>query len=348
MHSKIENLKINVTFEGNLMGLRDYVTRRAVEVVILIILATSLNFFIFRLMPGNPAARFIENPRFDMETRRMLLRRFGLDKPLWEQFLIYFRNAFTGEFGMSFSYFRPVWDVIFSRRLINTIILMSSSTILSMMMGLIVGVIASWKRGTKLDVGSLITSLVLYSLPVFFLGMLIILVFAYYWYQWFGSGLIPFAGTITRGLKHANVLQYVADYLWHLIPPMLTLASINFGLYFLIMRNTMLDILTQDYMLTARAVGLDNKTVLFSYAMRNAMLPLITIVAINLAFVVSGAVLTETVFSWYGMGRLIYLSVMEHDYPVLEGAFWLISVLVLIANFLADIVYAYLDPRIKY
>ncbi len=324
------------------MSLREYVIRRAIESCILLVLATALNFFIFRMMPGNPIAMYIENPMFSPETKQLLIKRFGLDRPLWEQFLIYFKNMFTGYYGISFRYLKPVSEIIFSVRLVNTVVLMVSSTLLAVLLGIIFGVISAWRRGTKIDVSMLIVGLVLYSMPVFWLGLLILLVFAYY------LGVIPFGGTITRGLRHANLLHFIADYVWHLIPPMSTLTLINFGSYLLIVRNTMLDVLTQDYILTARAVGLDSRTILFSYAMRNAMLPLVTIVALNLAFVMSGAVITETVFSWYGMGRLIYSSVMERDYPVLEATFWFISVMVILANFLSDIVYAYLDPRIRY
>jgi len=324
------------------VGLREYAIRRAIECVVLLILATTLNFFIFRLMPGNPLAMYIENPMFKAETKQLLIKRFGLDRPLWEQFLIYFKNMFTGYYGISFRYLKPVSELIFGPRLFNTVVLMMSSTLLAVLLGVIFGVVSAWRRGTKVDVSSLVVGLVLYSMPVFWLGLLILLVFAYYF------GILPFGGTITRGLHHQNLLHYIADYLWHLLAPMTTLTLINFGSYLLIVRNTMLDVLTQDYMLTAVAIGVDKRTLLFSYAMRNAMLPLVTIVAINLAFVMSGAVITETVFSWYGMGRLIYSSVMERDYPVLEATFWFIAVMVIIANFIADIVYAYLDPRIRY
>lgn len=324
------------------MGLREFVTRRTVESVILVFFATALNFFIFRLMPGNPFAMFIENPNFKPETKKLLIARFGLDRPLWIQFLVYFRNMFSGYYGISFRYLQPVSNIIFSARLVNTVVLMMSSTMLAVILGVIFGVVSAWRRGSKIDVSALITSLILYSMPVFWLGLLIILVFAYY------LGIVPFGGTITRGLHHQNIFHYIVDYLWHLSPPMFTLTLINLGSYLLIVRNTMLDVLTQDYMLTANAIGLDRRTILFSYAMRNAMLPLVTIVALNLAFVMSGAVLTETVFSWYGMGRLIYASVMERDYPVLESTFWFISIMVILANFLADIIYAYLDPRIRY
>ncbi len=324
------------------MGLREFVVRRAIESIILLILATALNFFIFRMMPGDPFAMFIENPNFKPETKKLLIQRFGLDKPLWEQFLIYFKNMFSGYYGISFRYLQPVSELIFSIRLVNTVVLMLSSTLFAVLFGVIFGVISAWRRGTKIDISSLVISLILYSMPVFWLGLLIILVFAYY------LGIFPFGGTISRGVHHVNLLHYISDYVWHLIPPMTTLTLINLGSYLLIVRNTMLDVLTQDYMLTAKAVGLDNRTILFSYAMRNAMLPLVTIVALNLAFVMSGAVLTETVFSWYGMGRLIYASVMERDYPVLEATFWFISVMVILANLISDIIYAYLDPRIRY
>jgi len=324
------------------MGLREFVIKRLIDGAILFFMTVTLNFFLFRVMPGDPTAFLIENPKFTAETRKALLKLFGLDKPLWEQYLIYIKNSFTFNFGISFQYLAPVRDLIFSVRLLNTLALMIPATLLATILGVIVGTVAAWKRGSKFDSTSTFVSLVFYSTPVYWIGLLVMLVFAYY------LGILPFRGSITPGIKYENVLQFAADYLWHLAGPLLTLTLVNFGGYLLIMRSNLLDVFSQDYIVAARAKGLSERTILFSYGMRNAILPIVTLTGLNMAFSISGAVLTETVFSWYGMGRLIYEAVNQRDYPLLEGIFFLLALMVIIANIMTDIIYAYLDPRIKY
>ncbi len=324
------------------MGLREFVFKRLIDGAILFFMTVTLNFFLFRVMPGDPTAFLIENPKFTAETRKALLKLFGLDKPLWEQYLIYIKNSFTFNFGISFQYLAPVRDLIFSVRLLNTLALMIPATLLATILGVIVGTVAAWRRGSKFDSTSTFVSLVFYSTPVYWIGLLVMLVFAYY------LGILPFRGSITPGIKYENVFQFAADYLWHLTGPLLTLTLVNFGGYLLIMRSNLLDVFSQDYIVAARAKGLSERTILFSYGMRNAILPIVTLTGLNMAFSISGAVLTETVFSWYGMGRLIYEAVNQRDYPLLEGIFFLLALMVIIANIITDIIYAYLDPRIKY
>lgn len=324
------------------MALREFVIKRIIDGVILFFMAITLNFFLFRIMPGDPTAFLIENPKFTSETRAALIKLFGLDKPLWEQYLIYIKNAFTFNFGVSFQFLTPVRDLIFGPRLINTLALMIPATLLATILGVLIGTIAAWRRGSKFDASATFTSLVFYSIPVYWLGLLIILVFAYY------LGIIPFRGSITPGIKHVNIFHFIADYLWHLAGPLITLTLINFGGYLLIMRSNLLDVFSQDYIVAAKAKGLKDRTILFSYGMRNAILPVVTLTGLNMAFSISGAVLTETVFSWYGMGRLIFEAVNQRDYPILEGVFFLLALLVIVANIITDIIYAYLDPRIKY
>ncbi|TEU12425.1 ABC transporter permease, partial [Candidatus Bathyarchaeota archaeon] len=236
---------------------------------------------------------------------------------------------------------RPVVSIILGRKMINTLILMGSSMFISFTLGIIFGVIAAWKRGTKLDISFIVISLATYSMPVFWFGMLLLLFFSYY------INIFPIAGTITPGVVHPNFLAYAKDYLRHLMAPMITLGVSFFGGYFLFMRDTILDVFTEDYMLTARAKGLSNRKFLFKHAMRNALLPMVSLMGVHITFLLSGAVMTETVFSWDGLGRLIYDSVRNNDYPVLQGIFLLMAVLVVVASIIADIVNAYLDPRIK-
>ena len=324
------------------MGFKEYVGKRTLHGIVTIILAVTLNFILFRIMPGDPSRAVSGDPRVDTATRLALIAKFGLDRPLFEQFVLYVANLLKGELGISFVQIgRPVVSIILGRKMINTIILMGSSMFIAFTLGIVLGVFAAWRRGTKLDISFIVISLATYSMPVFWFGMLLLLFFSYY------INIFPIAGTITPGIAHPNFLAYAKDYLHHLMAPMITLGVSFFGGYFLFMRDTILDVFTEDYMLTARAKGLSNRKVLFKHAMRNALLPMVSLMGVHITFLISGATMTETVFSWDGLGRLIYDSVRNNDYPVLQGIFLFMAVLVVVASIIADIVNAYLDPRIK-
>lgn len=323
--------------------MRDYLVKRGASALVTLALALVLNFFLFRIMPGDPTRTVVGDFRVTPEIKQALVHQFGLDQPLWIQFGLYLQNLFVGNLGVSFQYRgTPVTSIIFGRRLFNTFILMGSSMGVALIIGIIIGTIAAWKRESKSDIGAVVFSLVTYSMPVFWLGMMIILVFGYY-LDW-----IPIAGTITVGMTYSNVFEYAADYLYHMTGPFVTLTLSFLGFYFLIMRDSILDVFTEDYMLTAKAKGLSDRKILFSHAMRNALLPMVSLLAVEVTYLFGGATMTETVFSWYGIGRLIYEAVVMADYPVLQGIFVVMSVLVIAANFCADIVYAFLDPRIRY
>jgi len=324
------------------MGFKEYVGKRTLHGVVTIFLAVTLNFILFRIMPGDPTRAVSGDPRVDTATRLALIAKFGLDRPLFEQYFIYLYNLLRGELGISFVQIgRPVIDIILGRKMVNTIILMGSSMFIAFILGIVAGVFAAWRRGTKIDIFFIVFSLATYSMPVFWFGMLLLLFFSYY------INIFPIAGTITPGLVHANFFEYAKDYLHHLMAPMITLGVSFFGGYFLFMRDTILDVFTEDYMLTARAKGLSNRNILFKHAMRNALLPMVSLMGVHVTFLISGATMTETVFSWDGLGRLIYDSVRNNDYPVLQGIFLLMAVLVVVASILADVVNAFLDPRIK-
>jgi peptide/nickel transport system permease protein len=324
------------------MGFKEYVGKRTLHGVVTIFLAVTLNFILFRIMPGDPTRAVSGDPRVDTATRLALIAKFGLDRPLFEQYFLYLYNLLRGELGISFVQIgRPVIDIILGRKMINTIILMGSSMFIAFILGIVVGVFAAWRRGTKIDIFFIVISLATYSMPVFWFGMLLLLFFSYY------INIFPIAGTITPGIVHANFFEYAKDYLHHLMAPMITLGVSFFGGYFLFMRDTILDVFTEDYMLTARAKGLPNKMILFKHAMRNALLPMVSLMGVHVTFLISGATMTETVFSWDGLGRLIYDSVRNNDYPVLQGIFLFMAVLVVVASIFADVVNAFLDPRIK-
>jgi peptide/nickel transport system permease protein len=319
---------------------KGYIVRRTVYAIITLFLTITINFFIFRVMPGDPVSIMVSErilkPSVVEEVRAM----FGLNLPLWQQYILYIRNLLIGYFGYSFHWKEPVINVIMER-MPNTILLMGVSTILSVIIGIVLGVLAAWKRGTKVDVTILTSSLMFYSLPVFWIGMMLLMLFGYY------LGIFPIAGTMSRPPPE-GFFERILDLLHHMTLPTITLTLISYGEYTLLMRGTLLDVLTQDYIVTARAKGLPERRVLVKHAMRNALLPTVTAVAISLGFIVSGATLTETVFSWNGVGRLIYDAMMMRDYPVLQGAFLIISISVILANYVADIVYGILDPRIRY
>jgi peptide/nickel transport system permease protein len=201
------------------------------------------------------------------------------------------------------------------------------------------GLVAAWRRRTAIDSGALIFSLVMWALPTFFLGIVLLLIGA----TWFD---LPIAGKSTVGATFDNVWEQLIDVLRHLLLPTLTLALVLLGEYMLIMRSSVLDVFSEDYILTAKAKGLSTYRIIRDHALRNAMLPLVTLIALTLGFTVAGAIQVETVFSWPGLGELTVRAVSQRDYPVLQGAFLLLAVAVVTANLIADIVYAWLDPRV--
>ena len=324
------------------MGTRRYILQRSLQTIVVWFLIITLNFFIFRIMPGDPAAALI-GEGLSPDLIQQVREEFGLDRPIAEQYVLYIVNLFQGDLGYSFSHHgEPVWHTIFSFRFWNTFILMGTSLVLSIMIGMVFGVIAASRRGSKIDTGSTILFLVAYAMPVFWIGLILLL------YLGFHMGLIPLAGTITRGFDHPDFISFAADYLHHMIGPLIVLTLSFVGGFYLIMRDSVLDVFTEDYILAAEAKGLKERTILYSHAMRNAMLPMISVIAVNLPYVISGATMTEFVFSWSGLGLLTYDSVLAKDYPVLQGVFLFLATVTLLANYAADLLYLWLDPRIRY
>lgn len=324
------------------MGTPRYIAQRAIQAVIVWFLIITLNFFIFRIMPGDPRAALI-GEHMPPDVVRAITARFGLDQPIIVQYFLYMINLFRGDLGESFSHFgEPVLVSIFGYRFQNTVILMGSSMLIAIIIGIFFGVVAAYRRGTLFDAASTTSFLVTYSIPVFWIGLMILLVFGFY-LRW-----IPLAGTTTFGYTHQNIFEYIFDYLHHMVGPCIVLTLSFIGGFYLIMRDSVLDVFTQDYMLAARAKGLSDQRILFRHAMRNAMLPMVSVIAVSMTFLISGATITETVFSWQGLGLLLYESVLARDLPVLQGLFLFLAAVAVISNFIADLVYLYLDPRIRY
>lgn len=322
------------------MGLASYIARRAIYSAVLLIFVLTLNFAIFAAMPGDPVAILASTLRLKPEQVTELMGRFGLDEPLWNRYVKYIQAMLTFQFGYSYFYMTPVSKLILER-LPNTILLMGISTIFAIMAGTLLGAIAAYKRGKKTDTSIVVGSLLTYALPTFWMGMVFLLVFAYY-LPWF-----PLAGTMSRPPPE-GFLPMVMDVLWHLFLPGLTLFLFFYGGFALLSRSSTLEVLTEDYITTARAKGLSERTVLFKHALRNALLPITTQAAIYLGLVVQGAIITEAVFTWSGLGHLTWQAIQFKDYPVLQAVFYVFALSMIVANFMADILYGFLDPRIRY
>lgn len=298
------------------------------------------NYFLFRVLPGDILKMLARSGKTTPEMLANIRELYGLDLPWYKQFLVYLQNLFSGELGMSFMYKKPVVEVI-GGRILPTVILLGVAEVIAVIVGIFFGIVAAWKRGKALDTGLLSTSLLLYSMPTFWLGMILILVFCVTF------RMFPVNGMVTPGAVFVNTWAYISDVTRHMVLPMACMALGMIGEYAITMRSTMIDVLSEDYITTAKAKGFSNGYVLRRHAMPNAMLPMITLIAINLGLIVGGAIQIETVFSWPGLGNLMYTALTNRDYPLLQGVFLLTTITVILANFLSDILYEIVDPRVK-
>ncbi len=315
-----------------------YLLRKLGWALLTVAFVVVLNFFLFRILPGDPA-RAVRDPRLTQQAVEAIRVRFGLDKPLYVQFLLYVRNLLQGELGTSFHTQRPVAQILLEN-LWNTLLLIGAGTFFSIILGIALGVLAAWRSRSAVDYSVLVASLVAWAAPTFWLG--IILLF------WGSSQLgLPIGGKVTAGGNFATIWQRWLDIGRHMLLPTLTYTIIYAGQYTLFMRSAVLDIFSEDYILTAKAKGLNSFQILRDHALRNALLPTVTVVALNLGFTVAGAIEIETVFSWPGLGHTVVEAVGRQDYPVLQGAFLLLAISVILANLCADRLYSYLDPRVR-
>jgi peptide/nickel transport system permease protein len=318
-----------------------YIIKRTGSRVITFIVVISLIFFLARSTGTDPFERYLsEDPRIPLAQIQRLRAKFGLDKPLHMQYLDFIKNTLQGEFGYSLYYKRPVFDKVIEC-LPWTLFLLSISIILSTIISFVLGVYFAWKRGTKTDILGTNICMFIRSTPHFWLGMILLLVFAFYY------PIFPLFGARTPGIHYANTFEYIKDILYHATLPLATLLLRQVGMYVLYMRNSTVEVLGEDYMVTAKAKGVPAWSLMFHHAARNAMLPMVTVTAMRFGFMVNGAILTETVFSYPGTGRLIYTAITNDDFFLLQGAFFMVSITVLIANLIADIICGWLDPRIK-
>jgi len=322
-----------------LKGFASFAIKKVIAASITVLAIIVANFAIFRLAPGDPIRMMFRDPRVSAEQMALMREKFGLDEPLWGQFVCYIRQLARGDLGISFWQKRPVLDVI-AERIPQTLLLMLVALSLAVIIGIILGAIAGWRSGTKIDSTILTISLTMYSIPTFCLGIILLLIFA------FTFSIFPLGG-ISTPASGLTGFAYWRDVSWHLFLPAGSIVIWYVGEYILLTRSSMVDVLGQDYIVTARAKGLKESTILRRHALRNALLPVTTITGINLAFVAAGVIEAETVFSWPGIGRLWYDAVMKRDYPVLQGLFLMFAIMLVVANFSIDMLYGYIDPRIK-
>jgi peptide/nickel transport system permease protein len=302
-----------------------------------------VNFFLFRVLPGDPARTLGRGRLSSPEQLAEFNRTYGLDEPLGQQFLTFLTNLVHGDLGYSILYHRDVSDILLER-MWPTVLLVGTSTLFAALIGVWLGIRSGWDRGGGFDRFSTSTSLTLYSMPEWWLGLLLIAAFA--------VGIGPLPGLFPTGGLHSvdadpSSLSGVLDTAWHLALPVLTLTLAYLADYALIMRGSLVDELGSDYLTTARAKGLRDIAVRNRHAVRNALLPTTTVVALNFGFVVAGAITIETIFSIPGLGLLTTDALDVPDFWLLQGVFLMSSAGVILANLLANLAYGWLDPRVR-
>jgi ABC-type dipeptide/oligopeptide/nickel transport system permease component len=317
----------------------DYVLKRTLFAIITVFVALTLNFVLFRAAPGDATSSLRGCRNCTPEFRDALYAELGLDKSKLEQYWIYLQDLAHGDLGLSFVSRQPVWDEL-REPILNTLPMVGLGYLFSIVFGILVGVIAAWRRGTFADWGGLLSALVFYSLPTQWLGLMLLILF---------SGVLPSSGISDPFIEFTDpsTWEVILDRLEHMILPSLTLGLVLYGEYALIVRSSMLETLGEDYILTARAKGLANWSIVWRHAFRNALLPIVTLIALTLGYVVAGAILVEAVFSYPGIGLVTYEAIFSRDYPVLQGAFLILTLSFVVANYIADLLYFRLDPRIS-
>ena len=328
------------------MGLKAYMSKRIIYSFITIFALMSMNFVIFSLMPGDPMAQYLESVEIRLTEAdvKHIRELFGLDVPIQERYLLYIKNMATWNLGKTRETGIPIVDEI-SLRLGNTLFLMGTAAFLSIAVGTLLGTYLAYKRGSAADTAGVTGALVLGSLPVFWIGLLIL------WFFAVNLKLFPVGGSLPKawagGFTPTNPLLYIQGRLWCIALPVITLFIFNVDGWSLLTRACVLQTITEDYVVTARAKGLKERKVLLKHVLKPASLPLVTAVALTMTGLFGGALITESVFSYEGMGRWILLGINNTDLPILYVFFYISGLLIVIANFLADLVYGFIDPRIK-
>ena len=343
-----------------------YIARRLIQTIGLLFLLSIVLFALVNLAPGGPLAGHGQSRHIDPKKVELLKRQFGLDKPLPTQYLIWLvgndwmkvdmngdgiaesygtrKGILRGDFGFSFRTRKPVLEEI-GQRLPNTIYLMSITMLLAVLIAIPIGIISAIRQYSSFDIAVTTFSFAGQAIPEFWLGLLLILIF-YAWLKnpFTGDSLLPSGGMTSVGAVGFDL----GDRVVHLILPVMTGSLGWIAWYSRFLRSSMLDVVHQDYLRTARAKGLPQQIVIYKHALRNALIPLITLLALDLPYIFSGAIFVEILFAWPGMGRLYYQAALQRDYPILLAILIIGAAFIIFSNLLADLLYAYLDPRVRY
>jgi len=317
-------------------GMTRYVVARSIQTFVTLLIILTLIFIMFEALPARPQDLLRTAPNIQQSQIDYMTTLYGYDRPVLERYGLYMTNMLTFDFGISFSRADQVWDIL-QDRIPRTMLLFGGATIFAYMIGIYLGALIAWKRGGVLDGGTVVVSLVFYNMPSFWIGLIFLVIFASE-LNWF---------PLTGWYDPTDNLPYLVDVLWHVSLPMIVLLLLSLAGTVLLMRTAMLDVIGENYMVTAKAIGLSESKVLFKHGARNAMLPVVTSFIIAFVFAIGGAVVLENVFSFPGMGQLYIQSLFQLDFPVAEATLYIITLMVLLGNFAADLLYGYLDPRVR-
>lgn len=317
--------------------MRGYLWKRTLFAAVTIFVALTVNFILFRVLPGDAVSQISRIPNASPAMKEALRAEFGLDKPVFEQYVRYLQQLCQGNLGVSYTNRQPVLDNLVEA-FGNTVPMVATGTLIAIVLGIAVGMFAALHRGSVGDHAATGIAVVFYALPTQFLGMMLLILFA---------GTLPSVGMADPFAVGLSPGEQLLDLARHMILPVATLVLTLYAESALIVRSAMLETLGENYILTARAKGLTRRRIVWSYALRNAALPTITQIALSLGTIVGGSILVEVIFSWPGVGRALYDAVLQRDYPMLQGGFLAITVTVVVLNYLADILYFRLDPRIS-
>lgn len=321
-----------------------YILKRLLQSIPLLWAIITVTFFIMRLAPGDPMDIYLEPQRqrqVDPEIIELLRKKYGLDKPIHIQYVKWLGNLARGDLGESFRFRRPVSHLI-AERIPYTLQLTVLALLFSTLVGIALGIISAVKQYTALDKTVTVGSLIIYSIPGFWLALMLVLIFSV------NLGWLPTSQTRSLDYEFLSLGQKILDRLWHLVLPVFVLGIASAAGKARYMRNRLLEVLNEEYVLAARARGLRERAVILKHALRNAMIPLITILGLHLPFLLGGSVLIESIFAWPGMGTLAVGAVSGRDYPLIMATTMIAAVLVVIGNLLADITYVLFDPRVSY
>lgn len=317
-----------------------YFIGKITQYSLVIFLMLTLNFLLPRLMPGNPLVYLAGEDVGFMSSaeKEAIMNKYGLNDSIFTQYFTYLKNTFTGDFGYSYQQKRPIIELI-NERLPWTLLLTGLNLVISTLLGVLFGAIAAWKRGKKTDVSLLTGFMFLSAMPSFWIGMILVSIFAA------KLGWFPVFGAETAWANYTG-WDKIKDVAHHLVLPLVTLVLISVTSTFMTMRYSMLNVLDEDYIMMAKAKGVKERVIKYKHAMRNALLPVATVFMLSLGFMLGGATVVETVFAYPGIGRLMFESVLSRDYPLIQATFLIITFSVVIANFLADLIYPLLDPKV--